>query len=234
VPDVGRDSGCGTGRGAVAYIGAAVPSTWVLADAVGATVRIVAPDLGTDPPGYAGPDPWRGPAADRLAAFRAEIAALDADRIVVCTWSGDTAPADAVEVDLDRWRRDVESPLAWWSSAVVAAATSCRDGGSVVVVVEHPAALDAAGHSTTVAVGEGLFALARSAALAMGARRVRVNVVSTEVSTAPRSPLGSPPPLASFPGRVEVEVAGAVRMLLGDDAVGVTGTVVRADCGRSW
>jgi NAD(P)-dependent dehydrogenase (short-subunit alcohol dehydrogenase family) len=228
-------------RGTVACIGAAVPTTWELADAVGATVRIVAPDLtAADPvaPGRAaaGPvaDPWSGPGADRLAAFRTAIAAREVDRIVVCTWPGEVEATAARHVDLDRWRREVEFPLACWSSALVAAATSCGDGGSVVVVVEHPAALDAAGHATTVAVGEGLFALARSAALAMGPRGVRVNVVSTQLSTAPRTLLGSPPPLASFPGRVEVEVAGAVRMLLSDDAVGVTGTVVRADCGRSW
>jgi hypothetical protein len=42
------------------------------------------------------------------------------------------------------------------------------------------------------------------------------------------------PPLAAFPGSVLLEAVGAVRLLLEPDALGLTGTVVHADCGRSW
>jgi hypothetical protein len=38
--------------------------------------------------------------------------------------------------------------------------------------------------------------------------------------------------LSTFPGRIDVEVAGAVRLLLSDDAVGVTGTSLPATSGR--
>ena len=64
-----------------------------------------------------------------------------------------------------------------------------------------------------VTVAEGLLTLVRSLAAREGGRQVRVNAVTTELFTAPAVLAGSPPPLASFPGRVDVEVAGAVRML---------------------
>jgi NAD(P)-dependent dehydrogenase (short-subunit alcohol dehydrogenase family) len=81
-------------------------------------------------------------------------------------------------------------------------------------------------------VADGLIALVRSLAASEGPRRVRVNAVTTELFTAPDVLTGAPPPLASFPGRIDVEVAGAVRMLLSPDSLGVTGTVVRAAGGR--
>ena len=101
-------------------------------------------------------------------------------------------------------------------------------------MVERPVSLDAEGRAPFVAVAEGVITFARSLALGEGPRGVRINTVSTEVATAPARLFGSPPPLASFPGRAEREVAGAVRMLLSADAAGVTGSVVRADCGRAW
>ena len=42
------------------------------------------------------------------------------------------------------------------------------------------------------------------------------------------------PPLASFPGSLERDVVGAVRVLLSDEVAGLTGQVVHADAGRSW
>jgi hypothetical protein len=38
--------------------------------------------------------------------------------------------------------------------------------------------------------------------------------------------------LPSFPGRVDREVAGAVRLLLSPDAVGITGSTLAATGGR--
>ena len=67
-----------------------------------------------------------------------------------------------------------------------------------------------------------------------GARGVRANVVGTEIATAPELLLGLAPPLPSFPGTVDQQVAGAVRLLLSPDASGITGTLVRADSGRAW
>jgi hypothetical protein len=61
---------------------------------------------------------------------------------------------------------------------------------------------------------------------------VRVNAVLTSIHTDPVGLLGSPPPLTTFPGRIAVEVAGAVRLLLSEDAAGVTGTALPATAGR--
>lgn len=153
---------------------------------------------------------------------------------VVCTWDDPPGATPLVEQESAAWVRQVEMPLAVWFTAIVAAASRCRDGGSLVVVVELPAALDGDGRADLVAVGEGVIALARSAALVHGERGVRVNVVATELVTAPATLAGTPPALPAFPGRAAHEVAGAVRMLASSDAAGVTGAVVRADCGRAW
>lgn len=153
---------------------------------------------------------------------------------VVCTWDDLPAATPLVEQGSSAWMRQVELPLAVWFTAIVAAAARCHDGGSLVVVVELPGALDGHGRADVVAVGEGLVALARSAALVHGERSVRVNVVATELATAPDTLAGMAPALPTFPGRAAHEVAGAVRMLASPDAAGVTGTVVRADGGRAW
>ena len=70
---------------------------------------------------------------------------------------------------------------------------------------------------------------------------MRVNLVTTPARTAPGGPsdpdgrvVAPPPPLDRYPGTIEDDVAGAVRMLLGPGAVGLTGTVLHADSGRSW
>ncbi len=154
--------------------------------------------------------------------------------VVVCTWRPDYAPQALVERAPADWSASVERELGLWFEASVAAARRCSDGGSLVLLVERPAALDAPGHGDAVVVAEGLATLARSLGINEGGRGVRVNLVTTELWTAPEQMLGLPPLLASFPGRVGVEAAGAVRALWSDDAVGISGTVVRADGGRSW
>ena len=154
--------------------------------------------------------------------------------MVLCTWPASSLTEPAVAIAADAWTHHVEWPIACWAAALVGAVARCADGGSVVVVAVVPAALDVTGHLAHVVVGEAITALARSLALAEGRRGVRVNVVSTQLHTAPARPMGSPPPLAGFPGRAGIEVAGAVRLLLDDDAGGITGTVVRADSGRAW
>lgn len=172
---------------------------------------------------------WREP----LERWRAGVAAGPrADDVVICTWPATVTATPMVDLEPGEWRERVEWPLALWFGALAAAAERCADGGSIVSVVEQPSALDAAGHAAVVAVADGLIALVRSLAAREGARQVRVNAVTTELFTAPEVLTGAPPPLASFPGRVDVEVAGAVRMLLSPDSSGVTGSVVRAAGGR--
>ena len=75
-----------------------------------------------------------------------------------------------------------------------------------------------------------LVSLARSE----GPRDLRVNAVTTPARLIHGAVPAPPPPLASFPGTVEREVAAAAQMLLSGGVLGVTGTVVHADSGRSW
>lgn len=176
---------------------------------------------------------WGATGHDRLPAWRAEVEALpeaEAKAVVVCTWDESSSATPLVELDAPAWRAQVEWPTALWFATLVAAARRCGDGGSVVAVVERPATLDAPGQGPVVAVGDSVLNLVRSLAATEGARRVRVNAVTTALHTAPHPLLGAIPPLASFPGRVEIEVAGAVRLLLSPDAAGITGTVVAAAC----
>lgn len=213
-----------TGRSAlIAHPGAAADD---LAAALATEVVIRTPALVSTDPAWE----W----ADPLQEWSLDLDGLDTDRIAVCTWPAPSAPFDLVDRDLDRWVRDVEVELAIWTLAIGAAVRSCRDGGSVVVVVERPAPIDASGRAAELTVAEGLVTFARSAALVHGERGVRVNVVTTALWTAPDHLLGMGAALHSFPGTVEREVAGAVRSLWSDDTCGITGTVVRADGGRSW
>lgn len=223
-------------------IGRAGPTTDELAGALDAVVDlappvVAAPLVPLD--GAAGLDWDWGPAIEAWAEDLAQGEPVD--RLAVCAWPSDPgstpspdAAGDLVDLDLDGWMAEVEVELATWSRAVVAATRRCTPGGSVVVVVERPAPLEASGRATALAVAEGLAAFARSAALVHGARGVRVNVVATALWSEPEVLLGPAPALASFPGTVARDVAGAVRALWSDDTCGVTGTVVRADSGRSW
>jgi hypothetical protein len=170
-----------------------------------------------------------------LEAWRRRGAVADrCDRIVVALWS-ETAPGAEALTDLDAeaWETRAEAPLLAWSVALAAAASRCADGGAVVAVVEAPAALDAAGFAPEAGLAAAVRALARSLAASEGARGVRVNTVTTQARLGV-TPVAPVPPLASFPGSVEREVAGAVRLLLSADASGLTGCSLAADSGRSW
>ena len=155
-------------------------------------------------------------------------------RIVVAVWPDSPAPGVALDLDVAGWEARTEQPLARWAVALGCAVRRCPDGGSIVAVVDGPTTLECVGWAPETAVAEGVRAMARSLALSEGARGVRVNTVSTPA----RLPLGEllhpAPPLATFPGTVDREVAGAVRMLLSEDACGITGSIVFADAGRSW
>jgi NAD(P)-dependent dehydrogenase (short-subunit alcohol dehydrogenase family) len=187
-------------------------------------------------------DGW--PWAEEITAWREGLAARPGnDRIVVCAWPAETGPdsgggtgrlqpVDLVDLSADAWLTQAEWAMGAWFAALQVAADHCADGGSIVVVTELPPALDAAGHGPLVAVGEGLATAARSLAFTVGERAVRVNVVTTELWTAPEKLFGPPPALAPFPGDVD-SAAGVVRFLLGPDSAALTGTVTHADHGRS-
>jgi NAD(P)-dependent dehydrogenase (short-subunit alcohol dehydrogenase family) len=210
-------------------VGLPIPHTLELADAL-VSELVSAP---TPPAAWGGRFDWGF--VDELAAWTATLRdGPPVPSVVVCTWMPPTPAGALADVDADAWMDGVEWPMALWFSAVQAAADRCADDGSIVVVVERPAPIDSHGRATTTALAEALGALVRSVALIHGSRGVRANVVATEVDTAPDVLLGLSPALATFPGAPAREVVGAVRMLLGADAAGVSGTVVRADCGRSW
>ena len=149
-------------------------------------------------------------------------------------WASRQPARPTIELGLDEWVDAVEAPLALWVAAVGVAGRLVDDGGVVVVVVERPSPLDCAGHGPEAAIAEAVEAmmrsLARSEGTSGGAGQPRHHAGAPRTG-APGRPGPAP---ATFPGRVDVEVAGAVRMLLGPDAAGLTGTVVHADAGRSW
>ena len=208
------------------FIGTSTDDAAELARSLGAAPGITCP---------AAPEAasWRWDWASELERWTRAVAALPrSDRVVVCTWPAPVPGMALVELDPVEWRRQVEWPSALWFSTLVAAADRCRDGGSVVAVVDRPATLDAVGQSAAVTVADGVTNVVRSLAASEGGRGVRVNAVLSSINSDPAELLGSPPPLTTFPGRIDVEVAGAVQLLLSDDAVGVTGTALSSTAGR--
>ena len=172
---------------------------------------------------------------DTLEHWRGDVAAgPPVDAVVVAVWPAEVASGSLTSLTDAEWMARAEDPLLRWPVALGAAVARCADGGTVVAVVERPAPLDAAGWAPESGVADAVEALVRSLARSEGPRGVRVNAVTTPARVAPASPVAPAPSLPTFPGSVDGEVVGAVRLLLGADGSGVTGTVVHADCGRSW
>lgn len=176
--------------------------------------------------------PW----ADDLQRWHDEaMNARVADQVVVAAWP--LLPArrgDLGAVSLESWVERNELPLARWFAAMGVAASTCAEGGSIVAVIERAAPLDCAGWAPETGVADAVESMVRSLARAEGHRGVRINAVTTPIRLPAPTIVAPAPSLGTFPGRMDVEVVGAVRMLLGSDALGVTGTVIDADCGRSW
>lgn len=154
--------------------------------------------------------------------------------IVVAPWLGAPVSSPLLQTDLEAWSARCEAALAGWFTAMGCAQELCADGGSIVAVAETPASLDSAEWAPEVAVADAVVALVRSLARSEGERGVRVNAVTTPWRMTTAECVAPAPALAGFPGRLEEEVAGAVRLLLSPDSQGLTGSVLRADCGRSW
>lgn len=214
--------------GATVLLASPIPDLDVLGAALGAAIEPI-PVL-TDDAGLG----WEW--AGVLETWReAASAAAPSPRIAVAAWTGDLADRRPLtDIAVDEWCARAEVAIARWCAALGAAARRCCDGGAIVAVIERPPPLDCGGWGPETAVADAVEAMVRSLARAEGGRGVRVNAVTTPVRLR-RLPVVDPPPaLSSFPGSVDVEVSGAVRMLLAPDAAGVTAAVIDADCGRSW
>jgi enoyl-[acyl-carrier-protein] reductase (NADH) len=206
-------------------IGTDVPDVRLLAEALDAEFVAIPPIGGGD-------GGW--PAAV-LDAWREEVAAGPAaDRIAVAAWSAAREPAAFVDTDPSEFAARCELPFATWFAALGAAVQRAADGGSVVAIVERPPPLDCAGWAAESGVADAVEAFVRSLARSEGPRELHVNAVTTPARLIRGAVPAPAPPLASFPGTVEREVAAAAQMLLGGGVLGVTGTVVHADGGRSW
>jgi enoyl-[acyl-carrier-protein] reductase (NADH) len=170
-----------------------------------------------------------------LEAWRAGAAAgAPVEHVVVAPWVADQVAGRVDDLDAASWEARAEQPLAAWVAALGAAVARCADGGAIVAVVERPSPLDCIGWAPESGVADAVEALTRSLGRSEGPRGVRVNAVTTPTRLAGPDVVAPAPPLARFPGTVEADVVGAVRLLLSPDAAGLTGTVAHADSGRSW
>jgi NAD(P)-dependent dehydrogenase (short-subunit alcohol dehydrogenase family) len=174
---------------------------------------------------------WSGP----LESWRASLeSGPKVSRVVVAPWAAPAAQAPMIEIDLDAWTARSELALARWVAALGLAKVRCADDGVIVAVVDRPAPLDCAGWAPESGIADAVEALVRSLARSEGPRGVRVDAVTTPARLTRRPVVDPQPPLARFPGTIDDDVLGAVRLLLSPDAAGLTGTVLHADGGRSW
>ena len=155
-------------------------------------------------------------------------------KIVVAIWQDEPAAKPLIEMNLNHWVQNCEAPIAWWTASLGSAQALCIDGGAVVSVIDQPTVLDSENWTERVTVEETVAALTKSLARSEGGRGVRFNAVTTPSRISRHQPLVDPqPPLKSFPGTIEKEVIGAVKLLLDDNASGLSGRVLNVDCGRS-
>jgi hypothetical protein len=173
-------------------------------------------------------------ATDSFESWRAATgSAPERERVLIAPWNASPERGELMGLDSQGWRERFERPYLLWNFALGAAARRVADGGAIVGLVQSAAALDAPGWTPEFAVAEGALSLIRSIAASEGTRGVRANLVSSPIGLVTSDVILPKPPLALFPGRIEEEVAGCVRLLLSDDAKGLTGRLLSADGGRS-
>jgi N-methylhydantoinase B len=140
--------------------------------------------------------------------------------IVVADAGAASRDADTVgALTDDRWDAVVDASAGGVLRACRAAAAVLRDGGAIVCVA-GPAAGPGAHHAAGAAAVGGL---ARSLAVELAPRGIRVNVIAAGAVVDAPVPLGRA-------GRPE-DVVGAVRFLASDDAAFVTGQTIVVDGG---
>lgn len=154
-------------------------------------------------------------------------------RVVVAVWHAQVVRSSLVDLEQEEWERRGELPLVAWNVAMGVASRLVRSDGALVAVVEAPAPIDSSGWSPECGIAEAAIVLARSFAQSEGERGVRANAVTTPLRLGGGELAPAPALPDRFPGTLEADVVGAVRMLLSEDAAGVTAGVVHADCGRA-
>ena len=106
---------------------------------------------------------------ESFEAWRAEVGAVpDCSRVIVSVWNATPTQGALVEQEQEAWLRRFEHPYLLWNFALGAAARRCRAGGAIVALVQTPAALDAAGWTPEMSIGDGVVALVRSLAASEG------------------------------------------------------------------
>lgn len=177
----------------------------------------------------------REEAVDAFATAASELGGLDA--VVHVAELGPIEDILLSDTDEDAWAARAEEPI--WTALLsfqAAHATFAGRPGSIVAAVPSIALTGAAGLVAPASAAEGIRQLVKSAARAWGADGVRVNAL-----TLPVEDWGFVPPAAhvvpnrygaSLPGpNADADLAGAVAVLLGPVARGITGTTVGVDRG---
>lgn len=104
-------------------------------------------------------------------------------------------------------------------------------GGAIVNVTSIEAQRAAPGYAVYAAMKAAVESLARSLALELAPRAIRVNCVAPDAIPTPGTGFRAPATPLAGPGRPE-DVATAVLYLLSDDAAFVTGTTLAVDGGN--
>jgi len=170
---------------------------------------------------------------EQFENWRAELSDGEKyDTIIIAQWQADPVRNETANSNAIDWKERFEQPFLLWNFSIGAASQCINDGGSIVVLVQAPAIPGSAGWTLQSAISDGVLALVRSIAAAEGDRGVRINMVISPIGLVDEQVLNPTPPLAGFPGTLEKTVCGAIRMLLSDDASGITGRAIPADGGR--
>jgi 3-oxoacyl-[acyl-carrier protein] reductase len=176
-----------------------------------------------------------GPAALAAAAIE-RFGRLDL--AVACAGGG--IGATIVDHSLADWRRVIDLTLTGSFLTVQAAARAMTGPGAIVAISSISAKLPAVGIAAYGAAKAGVIAMAETAALELGPRGIRVNIVAPGLVRTPatESMWAMPDMVAAYAANTMLgrhglpeEVAAAVAFLLSEDAALITGATLFADAG---
>lgn len=145
-----------------------------------------------------------------------------------------------MEIGTREWELILGVNLTGAFHVIQASAAAIRDGGAIVLISSVDAQTPVAGLAHYCAAKAGLESLARSAALELGERRIRVNAVAPGVVRTPlmASQLGKPEVERAFLDRIPLgriadpaDVAGLVAFLTSPAGSWITGASIPVDGG---